>query len=148
MQAAVAVLRLRGRRTFSLTVFAECTIAGTWPIFSDAYDTLKDVLFGALCIQSEYWLLKIIGAVSWMYLILIHMYFARDDNCVADLIACYLCVLLAPTMAADSDGIAAEGTNSFNICSCSAAADTFLPLLYKQAGEFSRLTNESEQHRT
>ena len=104
VQAAVAVFRLRGRRKFSLSVFAECTIVGTWPILSDAYDTLKDVLFGALCIQSEYVLLKIIGAASWMYLILIHVYFARDDNCVADLILCYLCVLMAPTTAEDVDG--------------------------------------------
>ncbi|CAE7783542.1 unnamed protein product, partial [Symbiodinium pilosum] len=102
VQAAMAVLRVRGQRKFSFFAFAEATIVGTWPIISDAYDTLKDVLFGALCIQSEHWLLKLIGVISWLYLILIHMYFARDDNCVTDLISCYLCVLMAPTSAADA----------------------------------------------
>eukprot|EP00439_Symbiodinium_sp_Y106_P020119 s1593_g2.t1 len=135
VQAAVAVFRLRGRRKFSLSVFAECTIVGTWPILSDAYDTLKDVLFGALCIQSEYVLLKIIGAASWMYLILIHVYFARDDNCVADLILCYLCVLMAPTTSADVDGNSSSISYfsfSFVAAWCASASDTVLPLLYKQ----------------
>ena len=45
------------------------------PIISDFYDTLKDVIFGALCLQSEHLMIQILGMVSWLYLFLFHIWF-------------------------------------------------------------------------
>eukprot|EP00438_Fugacium_kawagutii_P027138 Skav222437 [mRNA] locus=scaffold1766:14219:16060:+ [translate_table: standard] len=76
VQAIVAATRAAQMdRTFAATAFFEGTISATWPVISDTYDTLKDVLVGALCVQSDNMILKILGITSWVFLAAIHVVF-------------------------------------------------------------------------
>eukprot|EP00438_Fugacium_kawagutii_P026478 Skav202789 [mRNA] locus=scaffold326:610701:614134:+ [translate_table: standard] len=76
LQAVAAAARAAHMdRTFALTAFFEGTVTGTFPLIADAYDTLKDVLVGALCLHSDSALLKVIGVASWVYLAAIHVVF-------------------------------------------------------------------------
>lgn len=72
--AAAARAAASGRR-FAATAFFEGSVAGTFPLIADAYDTLKDVLVGALCIHSDSRVLKVLGIISWLYLAAIHVVF-------------------------------------------------------------------------
>eukprot|EP00812_Abedinium_dasypus_P008397 NODE_2160_length_984_cov_151.660926.p1 GENE.NODE_2160_length_984_cov_151.660926~~NODE_2160_length_984_cov_151.660926.p1 ORF type:complete len:292 (-),score=69.91 NODE_2160_length_984_cov_151.660926:91-933(-) len=49
-------------------------VAGTAPIVSDAFDTLKDALFAGLCWKSESPVLNTLGILSWIYLFGVHVY--------------------------------------------------------------------------
>eukprot|EP00438_Fugacium_kawagutii_P026487 Skav202798 [mRNA] locus=scaffold326:728081:730841:+ [translate_table: standard] len=62
-------------RTFAATAFFEGTISATFPVIADTYDTLKDVLVGALCVHSSSMVLKVLGITSWLYLAAIHFVF-------------------------------------------------------------------------
>eukprot|EP00438_Fugacium_kawagutii_P021765 Skav204660 [mRNA] locus=scaffold949:269704:285633:- [translate_table: standard] len=76
VQAIVAATRAAQMdRTFAATAFFEGSISATWPVISDTYDTLKDVLVGALCVHSDSMLLKVLGITSWVYLAAIHFVF-------------------------------------------------------------------------
>eukprot|EP00438_Fugacium_kawagutii_P021766 Skav204661 [mRNA] locus=scaffold949:344284:344982:- [translate_table: standard] len=76
MQAILAATRAaRIDRTFAATAFFEGTISATWPVIADSYDTLKDVLVGALCVHSDSMVLKVLGITSWVYLAAIHFVF-------------------------------------------------------------------------
>eukprot|EP00438_Fugacium_kawagutii_P020081 Skav200143 [mRNA] locus=scaffold2013:203430:204161:+ [translate_table: standard] len=76
VQAIVAATRAAQiDRTFAPTAFLEGTISATWPVIADTYDTLKDVLVGALCVHSDSTILKVLGASSWIYLAAIHFIF-------------------------------------------------------------------------
>ena len=75
VQAVWAVTRLKPGDRFDSTAFAVSAFTSMAPIISDFYDTLKDVIFGALCLQSEHLMIQIIGVVSWLYLYLFHAWF-------------------------------------------------------------------------
>ena len=75
VQAVWAVARLKPGDRFDSTAFAIAASTSMAPIISDFYDTLKDVIFGALCLQSEHLMIQILGVVSWLYLCLFHAYF-------------------------------------------------------------------------
>ena len=75
VQAVWAVARLKPGHRFDSTAFAVAAFTSMAPIISDFYDTLKDVIFGALCLQSEHLMIQILGVVSWSYLFLFHIWF-------------------------------------------------------------------------
>ena len=75
VQAMWAVARLKPGDRFDSTAFAVSAFTSMAPIISDFYDTLKDVVFGALCLQSEHLMIRILGVVSWLYLFLFHIWF-------------------------------------------------------------------------
>ena len=75
VQAVWAVARLKPGDRFDSTAFAVSAFTSMAPIISDFYDTLKDVIFGALCLQSEHLMIQILGMVSWLYLFLFHIWF-------------------------------------------------------------------------
>eukprot|EP00438_Fugacium_kawagutii_P018123 Skav231586 [mRNA] locus=scaffold232:23139:26564:+ [translate_table: standard] len=76
VQAIVAATRAAQMdRTFAATAFFEGTISATWPVIADTYDTLKDVLVGALCLHSDSMVLKVLGITSWLYLAAIRFVF-------------------------------------------------------------------------
>eukprot|EP00438_Fugacium_kawagutii_P027140 Skav222439 [mRNA] locus=scaffold1766:125740:127554:+ [translate_table: standard] len=75
-QAVAAAARAASvERTFAFTAFFEGTVTGTFPLIADAYDTLKDVLVGALCIHSDHIFLQGLGVASLVYLAAIHLIF-------------------------------------------------------------------------
>ena len=84
VQAVWAVARLKPGDRFDSTAFAVAAFTSMAPIISDFYDTLKDVIFGALCLQSEHLMIQILGVVSWLYLFLFHAYFllVGDKDCI------------------------------------------------------------------
>ena len=75
VQAVWAVARLKPGDRFDSTAFAVAAFTSMAPIISDFYDTLKDVIFGALCLQSEHLMIQILGVMSWLYLCLFHTWF-------------------------------------------------------------------------
>ena len=75
VQAVWAVARLKPGHRFDSTAFAVAAFTSMALIISDFYDTLKDVIFGALCLQSEHLMIQILGVVSWLYLFLFHIWF-------------------------------------------------------------------------
>jgi len=96
-------------KSFATSAFLEATVFGMMPIISDAYDTLKDVLFGALCLQSNYLLLKILGVSSWLYLLFVHVRLLRQQDCVSELAGSYIPVMMALTEASsDSQQVEAR----------------------------------------
>eukprot|EP00438_Fugacium_kawagutii_P033482 Skav230635 [mRNA] locus=scaffold1673:278288:280135:+ [translate_table: standard] len=122
IQAIFAVRWLPKGQTFGIFAFAEGAFVSLAPFISDAYDTLKDTIFCFLCFQSQFLILKVIGAVSWLYLVAIHICFIRSDDTLAELAGCYLPVLSAlpkPEVRGD------------NHC-CESGWNAALLLLYKQ----------------
>ena len=142
VQAVWAVARLKPGDRFDSTAFAVAAFASMAPIISDFYDTLKDVIFGALCLQSEHLMIQILGVVSWLYLFLFHFWFLflsfaflffpnrRDPvtvigkNCFAELAWSHLSVLLT------SPKVPGEWSGGCTAMGCWEG--TILPILYKQ----------------
>ena len=88
VQAMWAVARLKPGDRFDSTAFAVASFTSMAPIISDFYDTLKDVIFGALCLQSEHLMIQILGMVSWLHLFLFHAWFLLmgDKDCSRNVI--------------------------------------------------------------
>ena len=62
------------RGSLDATAFAVASMS-VLPFLSDQFDTLKDIIFGALCVQSEHWAIKVLGVLSWLYLLAFHAWF-------------------------------------------------------------------------
>ncbi|CAK9000322.1 unnamed protein product [Durusdinium trenchii] len=128
-QAVLAVLLLPKDLSFPVTAFAESAFVYLMPFVSDGFDTLKDIIFSCLCVQSDHLLLKGIGVASWIYLMVIHGILIMQDNTLAELAGCYLPALMAlPADPASEDSIS-------SCCpglSCQHLSDMFCQLLYKQ----------------
>jgi len=58
---------------FGITAFLEASLPSFFPLTSDFYDTLKDCLFGAFCLQSDRALLKVLGVLSWLWIVFVHV---------------------------------------------------------------------------
>jgi hypothetical protein len=141
---AVAWLQ-RGDR-FDATAFAVASFSSMAPFLSDQSDTLKDVIFGWLCLQSQQFSMKILGVLSWSYLLASHAWFfylarysrpfpyefdpnSGDDapgaNCFNELATSHLSVLLiAPKVQGEWSGGCWEGI--------------ILPTIYKQVTKSKR----------
>jgi hypothetical protein len=143
IQSVVAVAWLKAGDRFDATAFAMASMS-VLPVVSDQFDTLKDIIFGALCVQSEHWAMKVLGVLSWLYLLAFHAWFVfcagMTDfevfkveqeflsrfgwnplglNCFSELATSHLAVLLtAPKVDGESSAGFWEGT--------------ILPTLYKQ----------------
>eukprot|EP00438_Fugacium_kawagutii_P035700 Skav234659 [mRNA] locus=scaffold1131:231389:232990:- [translate_table: standard] len=125
IQAIFAVKWLPKGQSFGISAFAEGAFVSLAPFMSDAFDTLKDTIFCFLCFQSQFLVLKVIGAVSWLYLVAIHIYFIRRDDTLAELAGCYLPVLGALPKFEETPAPAD------NYC-CESGRNAVLLLLYKQ----------------
>ena len=134
IQSVVAVAWLKAGDRFDATAFAVASMS-VLPVVSDQFDTLKDIIFGALCVQSEHWAMKVLGVLSWLYLLAFHAWFifcgvvvglygenaegVPGANCFSELATSHLAVLLtAPKVDGESSAGFWEGT--------------ILPTLYKQ----------------
>jgi len=53
VQAVLADAWLPSGKRYAATAFVEATIGGVCPFLSDAFDTMKDILFGALCFMAD-----------------------------------------------------------------------------------------------
>jgi len=95
-QAAYKACTAHGR-VYNRSVFAEATVGGILPFFSDSFDTLRDLMFAGLCFQSNKLVLQVIGIASWMYLAVIHLILLRDEAHVMELQANCASVLVAPS---------------------------------------------------
>ena len=78
-QAALAVARLKAGDRFDATAFAMASFSSMAPFLSDQFDTLKDIIFGWLCWQSKHLFMKIVGVLSWSYLLAFHAWFFMFD---------------------------------------------------------------------
>ena len=133
LQAIAAGRNLQKGRRYPLKTFAVATISGVWPVLSDSYDTMKDTLFGGLCLQSTSRLTTALGLWTWIYLLLFHGYFfaSKRDGCIVELASNHLAVWVAPTVNAyASDHVAADADAS-SLCS-RMWQNEILPLIYKQ----------------
>ena len=144
-QACVATVQLQDQRCYGIGAFAEGAVNGMLPFISDSFDTLKDSLFGGLCLQSPYAVTQALGVISWIYLLAFHLVLLRRGRFLAELGRNYLGVWLAPTKAqANSDSrssvISEDAPENGRWGRCSKAAfDTLLPLLYAQITPTKRL---------
>ena len=132
VQAVWAVARLKPGDRFDSTAFAVAAFTSMAPIISDFYDTLKDVIFEALCLQSEHLMIQILGVVSWLYLFLFHYHFlvvsfgfsSLGKHCFAELASSHLSVLLT------SPKVPEEWSGGCTATGCWEG--TIVPMLYKQ----------------
>jgi hypothetical protein len=134
IQSVVAVAWIKAGDRFDATAFAMASMS-VLPVVSDQFDTLKDIIFGALCFQSEHWAMKVLGVLSWLYLLAFHAWFifcgvkfgldganpegVPGANCFSELATSHLAVLLTPPKV---DGESPAGFWE----------GTILPMLYKQ----------------
>ena len=122
IQAVVAVCRLPAGEKFAMSAFPVACATSMIPTLSDYFDTLKDVIFSALCFNSDWYFIKIMGICSWIYLVAIHVYFVfYRQNCLAELCSTYVPLIAVPP--------APKGTKE---STDGIWSRTLLPLLYKQ----------------
>eukprot|EP00438_Fugacium_kawagutii_P024332 Skav216816 [mRNA] locus=scaffold135:165915:166811:- [translate_table: standard] len=95
VQAFFAVRWLSEGQHFGTLTFAEAAFTALAPFISDGFDTVKDTIFSALCWRSQFVVLNVIGVLSWLYLLAIHVYFIWNNNTLAELVGCYLPALTA-----------------------------------------------------
>jgi hypothetical protein len=75
IQAVLAVAWLKAGDHFDATAFAMASFSSMAPFLSDQFDTLRDIIFGGLCLQSQHLFMKIVGVLSWSYLLAFHAWF-------------------------------------------------------------------------
>ena len=122
IQAVVAVCRLPAGEKFAMSAFPVACATSMIPTLSDYFDTLKDVIFTTLCLNSDRYFIRIMGICSWIYLVAIHVYFVfYRQNCLAELCGTYVPLIAVPP--------APKGTKESGDGIWSG---TLLPLLYKQ----------------
>ncbi|CAE7439040.1 NLRC3 [Symbiodinium natans] len=104
LQAVVLAVTLQTGRGYSITAFAEAMFTGLCPFVSDSFDSLKDIIFGGLCLQSAHVGLHVVGWASWVYLLAFHVYLICCRSiCLSDMVASHLSVFAISTTALDSD---------------------------------------------
>ena len=80
-QAVLAVAWLKAGDRFDATAFTVASFSSMAPFLSDQFDTLKDIIFGWLCWQSKHLFMKIVGVLSWSYLLAFHAWFFLCSTC-------------------------------------------------------------------
>lgn len=122
IQAVVAVCRLPAGEKFAMSAFPVACATSMIPTLSDYFDTLKDIIFTTLCLNSDRYFIKIMGICGWIYLVAIHVYFVfYRQNCLAELCGTYVPLIAVPP--------APKGTKE---STDGIWSGTLLPLLYKQ----------------
>ena len=95
MQALLAVvLKSSPSSIYGLTAFGQATLLQVMPFISDAFDTLKDVVFGGLCMVNDDVVIKVLGAVSWMWLLIVHVGLLCREDTLMQLVSTYLSVYI------------------------------------------------------
>ncbi|CAE7311617.1 NLRC3 [Symbiodinium natans] len=97
-QAAMAACTLETGRGYATTAFAEAMLAGVCPVIADSFDTLKDTIFGGLCLKSSHVALQVVGILSWAYLVGFHLVFITEIRFMAELAASHLSMTAMPTI--------------------------------------------------
>ncbi|CAE7311634.1 NLRC3 [Symbiodinium natans] len=98
LQAVIVASTLETGRGYGTGAFAEAMLGGVCPFIADSFDTLKDTMFGGLCLKSSHVFLNVVGICSWMYLFGFHIYFFTQLRFVAELVASHLAVFGLPTL--------------------------------------------------
>eukprot|EP00931_Biecheleriopsis_adriatica_P106867 TRINITY_DN8122_c0_g1_i7.p1 TRINITY_DN8122_c0_g1~~TRINITY_DN8122_c0_g1_i7.p1 ORF type:complete len:534 (+),score=99.47 TRINITY_DN8122_c0_g1_i7:79-1680(+) len=133
VQSTVAVRRLPKNAEFGDGTFAEATVFGMMPLLSDGFDTLKDMIFGALCVQSDHTLLKFLGISSWVYLLGVHVRLFFNYDCIMEMAGSYLPVLLAPPKKTHGDELQAQTEELQAQTTLDFWQQKVWPKLYKQS---------------
>jgi hypothetical protein len=96
MQALLAVaIKSSASSKYGLAAFGQALLFTVMPFISDAFDTLKDVIFGGLCMVSEHEVIKVLGAFSWMWLLIVHLGLLGREDTLMPLVSTYLSVYMA-----------------------------------------------------
>ncbi|CAE7311674.1 NLRC3 [Symbiodinium natans] len=98
LQAVIVASTLETGRGYGAGAFAEAMLGGVCPFIADSFDTLKDTMFGGLCLKSSHVFLNVVGICSWMYLFGFHIYFFTQLRFVAELVASHLAIFGLPTL--------------------------------------------------
>eukprot|EP00913_Durusdinium_trenchii_P021031 g19764.t1 len=80
-------------RHFAKTAFVQATITGICPVFSDSFDTMKDVTFGFLCFAADNLLVNAVGVLALLWLPVYHAILLRDPAFYLELAANHTSVL-------------------------------------------------------
>ena len=82
LQAFLAVIfRATAGKKYGFTAFGMAALAAVAPFISDPFDTLKDAVFGGLCLADDNMLVKLLGVFSWIWLLLVHAKLVSDEDC-------------------------------------------------------------------
>ena len=89
LQAAAAMAKLPATEHFETSTFMLGTIAAMMPFLADSFDMLKDVVFAGLCLMSGHWEVKVMGILSWAWLVFVYYNFLDDTKARAELSLMY-----------------------------------------------------------
>ncbi|CAE7698843.1 NLRC3 [Symbiodinium sp. CCMP2592] len=113
--------------------FAEATLSGMVPFLSDNFDTLKDVMFGGLCWQSERPAVKAMAWLAWLYIPAFHAGLLRKKRVLNELAGHVLSVWTMATETEAAQNHEAERPDSKKDGWCRRMwHDKLLPILYRQ----------------
>ena len=90
---------------YGLEAFGQATLFTVMPFISDAFDTLKDVVFGGLCMVNEHVVIKVLGAFSRMWLLIVHVGLLRREDTSMQLVGTYLSIYMASFDAGKNDDL-------------------------------------------
>ncbi|CAE7685958.1 NLRC3 [Symbiodinium sp. CCMP2592] len=134
LQALIMAWRLPPGEKFGTMAFAQACITGMAPVISDQYDTMKDVMFAVLCMESEHVEIQVMGVLSLEWLVIVHMVCFTFEDTTAELLDSHLSVLLLTPDTGAEDGSRASSSawSSSIVAFCDMLRDKLLVLLYKQ----------------
>ena len=133
LQAILAVIRLPAGKHFSLQTFPVACFTAMFPLLSDYFDTLKDCIFSMLCLASQHIFIQAMGVISFVYLVLIHVFFLFvRRNCLAELTGTYLPLITAPPTNTSESETSEPDTDTWQSGTCGSLSRFIVPLLYKQ----------------
>ena len=96
VQALMAVVvRADAQHKYGWTAFGMGTLSTMVPLLSDPFDTLKDAIFGGLCLTSDLIVVQALGVFSWVWLFIIHVILVMGDDTIVELRKSSLSVYLA-----------------------------------------------------
>ncbi|CAE7646718.1 NLRC3 [Symbiodinium necroappetens] len=131
-------LSLPKEHEYPRMAFADATLAGMVPFMSDNFDMLKDIIFGGLCWQSDWFGVKAMAWISWLYIPAFHAYLLQQESVLNELASHVLSIWTMATETEDGrrqqrerpDGT--EGPKK-NGCFRKMWQDkVWLPILYRQ----------------
>ena len=105
IQTLLVAKNLPAGKGYATTAFAEAMVSAVMPFASDAFDTLKDVLFGALCFKSRHLGVQILGGISWVYLLAFHLVLLRRTQFLTDFATTHIALFVSPTIDLQSEPV-------------------------------------------
>ncbi|CAE7217163.1 NLRC3 [Symbiodinium natans] len=107
--------------------FVVASLTGTMPAMADGFDTLRDIVFGGLCLHSDNGWTQAIGVVAWVYVLAFHVHLFRQDRMIAELATHWLAVWTMPL-----DVSLSEASQNKKQDFWMKAKAKIVPVLYKQ----------------